>query len=143
MFSTLTKRIKAMTSFKNIIQINQFESQVFELTNQIRRKSRLSLLRWNHQLIAVAQNHSRDMAKNGRMSHTGSDNSKLRLRAERTGYRGYLGENVAWGQRTPEEVINSWMNSSGHRSNILNPNYKEIGVGYLNGYWTQVFGSRR
>lgn len=51
------------------------------------------------------------------------------------------GENIAMGQRTPEEVVNAWMNSSGHRQNILNPNFTHIGVGYVeNGnYWTQMF----
>ena len=54
------------------------------------------------------------------------------------------GENIAWGQRSPEEVMNGWMNSSGHRANILNPNFKNIGVAYYVGsngrtYWTQLF----
>ncbi|MGL5944276.1 MAG: CAP domain-containing protein [Waterburya sp.] len=54
-----------------------------------------------------------------------------------------LGENVAQGQTTPTDVLDSWMNSSGHRENILNPNFTEIGVGYENNYWTQVFGRPR
>lgn len=54
------------------------------------------------------------------------------------------GENIAWRQRSPEEVMNGWMNSSGHRANILNPNFKNIGVAYYVGsngrtYWTQLF----
>lgn len=54
------------------------------------------------------------------------------------------GENIAWGQRSPEEVMNGWMNGSGHRANILNPNFKNIGVAYYVGsngrtYWTQLF----
>ena len=51
------------------------------------------------------------------------------------------GENIAYGQRTPQEVVNAWMNSSGHRANILNSSYTQIGVGYVaNGnYWTQMF----
>ena len=58
-------------------------------------------------------------------------------------YRG-AGENIAWGQKTPETVMNAWMNSEGHRANILNPNFKKLGVGYrTNGqgtpYWTQLF----
>jgi uncharacterized protein YkwD len=56
----------------------------------------------------------------------------------------YAGENIAAGQRTPQEVVNSWMNSPGHRANILNRNYTKIGVGYASGgeygtYWTQMF----
>lgn len=134
-----------METFGNSLKINQFESKVFELTNQIRRKYGLNLLKWDFQLIEASQNHSRDMDKNKmkmKISHTGSDNSTLRVRVEKTGYRGFfaLGENVAWGQQTPKKVLESWMNSPGHRKNILNPNYKEIGVGYVNGYWTQIFG---
>ena len=51
------------------------------------------------------------------------------------------GENIAYGQRTPQAVVNAWMNSSGHRANILNTSYKEIGVGYVASghYWTQMF----
>lgn len=56
----------------------------------------------------------------------------------------YAGENIAAGQQTPQDVMNSWMNSPGHRSNILNPNYTTIGVGFAKGgaygtYWTQQF----
>ncbi|MFP3338704.1 CAP domain-containing protein, partial [Micrococcus sp. SIMBA_131] len=57
------------------------------------------------------------------------------------------GENIAAGQATPEEVVKAWMNSEGHRKNILNPGYTEIGVGYISGgsyghYWTQMFISK-
>ena len=58
-------------------------------------------------------------------------------------YRG-AGENIAWGQKTPEAVMNAWMNGEGHRANILNPNFKKLGVGYRTDsqrtpYWTQLF----
>ncbi|NJR62658.1 MAG: hypothetical protein HC769_29995, partial [Cyanobacteria bacterium CRU_2_1] len=52
-------------------------------------------------------------------------------------------ENVAQGQKTPSEVVRSWMKSPGHRQNILNPNFTEIGVGYSQNYWTQVFAKSR
>ncbi len=51
----------------------------------------------------------------------------------------YAGENIAKGQRTPQEVMTAWMNSQGHRENILNPNFKKIGVAYYNGEWVQEF----
>ncbi len=51
----------------------------------------------------------------------------------------YAGENIALGQRTPADVINSWMNSPGHRKNILNSSYGNIGIGYYDRYWTQMF----
>ncbi len=51
----------------------------------------------------------------------------------------YAGENIAKGQRTPQEVMKSWMNSSGHRKNIMSANFTKIGVGYYNGEWVQEF----
>ncbi|MNH43142.1 Cysteine-rich secretory protein family protein [compost metagenome] len=51
----------------------------------------------------------------------------------------YAGENIASGQRTPQEVMTAWMNSAGHRANILNGNFTKIGVGYVNGEWVQMF----
>ncbi|MDJ0745904.1 MAG: CAP domain-containing protein [Xenococcaceae cyanobacterium MO_167.B27] len=131
-------------------KVNQFETQVFQLTNQVRQRYGLRPLRWNCRLIAASKNHSVDMARTRKLSHTGSDGSTLSIRANRVGYEySYLAENVAAGQRTPEQVVESWMNSSGHRRNILNPKITEIGVGYAymeqdryRTYWTQVFGSR-
>jgi uncharacterized protein YkwD len=55
---------------------------------------------------------------------------------------GYAGENIAKGQRSPQEVMDAWMNSQGHRENILSPNFTMIGVGYYNGYWVQEFISQ-
>ncbi|MGF1490839.1 MAG: CAP domain-containing protein [Prochloraceae cyanobacterium] len=131
-------------------QVNQFETQVFQLTNQVRQKYGLSPLRWNCQLIEAAQKHTRDMANMRRISHTGSDGSQLADRVRRVGYRySYIAENVAAGYRSPEAVVNGWMNSPGHRKNILNPNATEIGIGFVSiqgdrygSYWTQVFGRR-
>ncbi len=129
---------------QNRCQLNSFEQEVIDLTNQERRRSGLRSLSFNCQLTVAAQNHTLDMERNRMLSHTGSDGSSMVDRVRRTGYRpGYLGENVAVGQRTPQEVVDSWMRSSGHRRNILNPNYEEIGVGYDNRYWTQVFGTQR
>lgn len=122
---------------------NQFESQVHQLTNQERSKYGLRPLSWNSQLRAAAINHSIDMARMQRMSHTGSNGSDVsaRVKAQRYSYS-MIAENVAAGQRTPQQVVSSWMNSPGHRKNILNPNLTEIGIGHTNGYWTQVFGKR-
>ena len=128
---------------QNQCRINQFENRVFQLTNSIRHSNGLRPLKWNCRLIMAAKNHSQDMAKINRMSHSGSDGSTIAMRAERVGYRySYLAENVAAGQRSPEQVVDDWMKSPGHRRNILNPNITEIGVGFYNQYWTQVFGSK-
>ena len=120
---------------------NQFESQVFQLTNQVRSQHGLSPLSWNSQLSTAAQSHTLDMARMRRISHTGSDGSQVGTRVQRLRYQfRKVGENVAAGQRTPQEVLSSWMHSPRHRKNILDPNFTEIGVAYYNGYWTQVFG---
>ncbi len=135
---------------QNSCPIHPFEEQVFQQINQIRQNYGLGLLRWNCQLVAAAQNHSQDMARTRKMSHTGSNGSQLTERVKRFGYSySYIAENVAAGQKTPEEVVNSWMNSPGHRQNILSPHITEMGVGYsyvlgdrYGTYWTQVFGNR-
>ena len=122
---------------------NQFASQVVQLTNQFRSQYGLRPLSWNSQLGTAAQNHALDMARMRRMSHSGSDGSQVGNRVQRVRYPfRQVGENVAHNQKTAKEVLSSWMRSPGHRENILNPNFSEIGVGYYNGYWTQVFGKR-
>jgi uncharacterized protein YkwD len=93
------------------------------------------------------------------ISHTGSDGTDLKYRINQAGYQGYrlIGENLASGQMTPKQVVEGWMNSPGHRANILRPEFTEIGIAYIlgdvkavsssrwlkGGYWTQHFGSRR
>jgi len=119
-----------------------FEQQVFDLTNQRRSQQGLSPLTLNLTLNDVAEKHSQDMATRNYFSHQGLDGSQPwdRMRAE-----GYVysraAENIAFGQPTPQAVVDAWMNSPGHRQNILDPNLKDIGVGYYNGYWTQDFGT--
>jgi uncharacterized protein YkwD len=121
--------------------------EVVNIVNHERSKAGLSSLRIHSQLNAAAEAHSNDMARNNFMSHTGSDGSSMGDRIKRHGYNfRTAGENIAAGQRSPEDVMRSWMNSSGHRQNILNPNFRDIGVAYANGgsfgiYWTQKFGA--
>jgi len=98
-------------------------------------------------LERAAQAHSEDQAAASTMTHTGSDGSSLRTRVDRSGYAGWRGlaENVAAGQSDITTVMGSWMNSPGHRANLLNGSYTHIGVGRAPGgtgalYWTQVFG---
>lgn len=93
-----------------------------------------------------AQAHSADQAAMHTMSHTGSDGSTLGVRADRAGYTGwtYLGENVAVGYGSVSAVMTGWMNSSGHRANILNTGFVHVGFGLAHDgtvpYWTQSFG---
>jgi uncharacterized protein YkwD len=130
-----------------------FIYRVLELTNIERSKLSLSPLTFNTQLLNAAATHSQNMAVQDFFSHTGKDGSSLGSRISATGYQfSAAAENIAAGSSTPEQVVSSWMNSSGHRANILNPNLKEIGIGYyfladdtgrvnFNHYWTQVFAT--
>ncbi|MER6387044.1 CAP domain-containing protein [Streptomyces sp. NPDC059382] len=121
-------------------------AEVVALVNQERAKAGCSALTVNAKLTTAALNHSKDMAAHSNMSHTGSDGSDPGARITRAGYSWMTyGENVAYGYSTPEQVMNGWMNSPGHRENILNCAFKEIGVGLAepNSYWTQDFGAAR
>ena len=92
-------------------------------------------------LARAAQLHSQDMHDHNVMSHTGSDGSDLRVRADRQGYGwANLGENVAFGYTNPESVVAGWLSSPGHCANIMNPAFTELGVGIEGTFWTQLFG---
>lgn len=132
---------------------DSFEQQVLELTNAKRAQAGLSPLVFDKKLAAAADRHSQDMAEKNYFSHTQPDGDRLADRVKDEGYK-YMrvGENIAAGYKTPEAVVEGWMNSSGHRANILNPNFKELGVGYYKDpdaadtydhYWTQVFGTEQ
>ncbi len=130
-----------------LLRWTDFESQVFELINQRRAENGVAPLEKDNHLREAAYLHSKDMADNNFMSHTGSDGSSFSTRIRRTAFAGSPGgENVASGQRTPEQVMEAWMNSSGHRRNILNAQFRYVGVGVHEGgrygsySWTQVFG---
>ncbi|MEU9738748.1 CAP domain-containing protein [Micromonospora chersina] len=121
--------------------------EVVDLVNQERAKAGCKALTVDDKLVLAAQRHSQDQADHKTMSHDGSDGSDVGDRLDRVGYtwRSY-GENVAWNQQSPAAVMDAWMNSPGHRANILNCSFTEIGVGVArsNGpYWTQDFGTPR
>lgn len=123
------------------------EAHVLSLVNQIRRAQGIREVTHNAALHRAARLHSEDMADRGFISHTGSNGSHPGQRIREQGYLyRTFGENVASGQRTPESVMNAWMNSPGHRANILQPGFCELGVGlaYRNStpYWTQKFACR-
>ncbi|MEU6423745.1 CAP domain-containing protein [Streptomyces spiralis] len=121
-------------------------ARVVQLVNAERAKVGCSPLTVNADLTKAAQAHSQDMAAHQNMSHTGSDGSSPGDRITRAGYTwSSYGENVAYGYSTPEQVMSAWMSSPGHRENILNCGYKEIGVGLAQpgSYWTQDFGTER
>ena len=144
-------QISPIQSIRNISQSTSrvsFENELLKLTNLERQKVGLPPLKLSSQLTRAAQSHAGDMARNNYFSHTGLNGSSMVDRAKGTGYKySALGENIAAGKATPEGTIRQWMNSSGHRDNILNPRFTEIGFGYANApnspyrhYWVQVFG---
>lgn len=130
-----------------------FVNQVLVLTNQFRAQNGLAPLKANLELNAAAQAHSADMANQDYFDHIGKNGSKPWDRAKLIGYEARsMGENIAAGQTTPESVVQGWINSPGHRANLLNASFTELGVGYeylandtgsvnYNRYWTQLFGS--
>lgn len=121
-------------------------ARIVTLVNSERSKVGCSPVTLNAKLSKAAQDHSADMASHKNMSHTGSDGSDPGARITRAGYIwSSYGENVAYGYSTPEQVMAGWMSSPGHKRNILDCGFKEIGVGLAqpNSYWTQDFGTAR
>ena len=123
-------------------EVEAYEKKVVELVNEIREQNGLSKLAHDWELSRVARFKSQDMKDNRYFSHTspvyGSPFDMIKNFG--ISYRS-AGENIAMGYRTPEAVVNEWMNSSGHRANILSSSYTKIGVGYVKSgnYWTQMF----
>ncbi len=119
-----------------------YENEVIRLVNEIRVKNGRGALAADWELSRVARYKSQDMKENRYFSHTSPTYGSPFTMMKNFGitYKS-AGENIAKGQRTPQEVVNAWMNSSGHRENILNAAYTKIGVGYVpeGNYWTQMF----
>lgn len=122
--------------------VSSYESEVIRLVNEIRQQNGLRPLAANWELSRVARYKSQDMRDNGYFSHNSPTYGTpfQMLSAFGLSYR-TAGENIAKGYASPQAVVNGWMNSSGHRANILNASYTQIGVGYVSGgnYWTQLF----
>jgi len=122
------------------LSISQAETML-NLVNEARSDAGLNTLVLNNALNDAAYKHSLDMNTNDFFSHTGSNGSTFGERATDAEYAGFaVGENIAHGQTTAQSAFNSWMNSSGHKANILNKNATEMGLGVSNTYWTQIFG---
>ncbi|MFJ9842303.1 CAP domain-containing protein [Kitasatospora sp. NPDC101155] len=115
---------------------------VLNLVNEARATAGCPALTVNSQLVQAAQAHSNDMAKTGNLSHTGSDGSSAGDRITKAGFKwSAYAENIAQGYGSAKATFDGWMNSSGHKANILNCTYKDTGIADTNGYWTQVFGT--
>lgn len=125
--------------------VKSFENEVIRLVNVERSKKGLGALQANWELSRVARYKSQDMANKGYFSHTSPTYGSPFAMMENFGIRfSSAGENIAYGQRTPAEVMKGWMNSAGHKANILSPSYTQIGVGLAKNksgtsYWTQMF----
>jgi uncharacterized protein YkwD len=105
-------------------------------------------IKWNDELTAAAKEHTIDMSRRHYFSHESLDGRDLRARVTKAGYtyKGYhrwaVGENIAQGQRNIDEVMDGWIKSEGHCKNLMNAQFKEIGIYEYNYYWTQDFGGR-
>lgn len=129
-----------------LTEVKSVEGEVIRLVNVERSKRGLKPLTHNWQLSRCARVKSEDMRNKNYFSHTSPTYGSPfnMIKAFNIPYS-TAGENIAAGQPTPQQVMNMWMNSAGHRANILNPNFTQIGVGYASGggsyryYWTQMF----
>lgn len=125
--------------------LQSHERQVFEIVNRERANRGLPLLKLNAELSRVARFKSQDMIDKNYFSHQSPTYGSPFQMMQKFGLRfSAAGENIAYGQRTAEEVMRTWMNSAGHRANILSQAYTNIGIGVAkaaNGtlYWTQMF----
>lgn len=133
---------QVLTIPTNDSSVLSYEKEVVRLVNEIRTQNGLRELMYNWELSRVARYKSQDMRDNRYFSHTSPVYGTPFQMMKNFGitYRS-AGENIARGQTSPKAVVNAWMNSSGHRANILNASFTEIGVGYVadGNYWTQMF----
>jgi uncharacterized YkwD family protein len=123
-------------------ELSQFEQEVVDLTNEERSKQGLQALQVDTNLSEVAREKSRDMATSNYFDHNSPNYGSPFDMMQQFGISYQTaGENIAKGQRSPQEVVDAWMNSEGHRANILNGNFTHIGVGFVEqgNHWTQMF----
>jgi uncharacterized protein YkwD len=121
------------------------QTEINRLINVQRTNHGCAALKTDAKLTVAARGHSAFMAQTGKFSHTGRSNSNFVARSKAAGYAKPSAENIAWGYRTAAQVVDGWMKSPGHRTNILNCQSKTVGVGAVfsaNGtpYYTQDFG---
>jgi uncharacterized protein YkwD len=127
-----------------------FVARVLDLTNAERQNAGLAPLSLSSELEDAAQSYSDVLASSDCFAHTCGPVTEVGERDAQAGYTGWsaVGENIAAGYATPEDVVAGWMASPGHRANILSRNFAEIGIGVSNAdgqfgiYWTQEFGAR-
>ncbi|MBR1738660.1 MAG: fibronectin type III domain-containing protein [Ruminococcus sp.] len=127
------------TTGKAVSTEELYENEVLRLINIERSKYGLSALKFNTTLNKLADKRAVQIKEEFSHSYRGQTAGDM---LDEMGYYWLTwGENIAWGQRTPEQVVNDWMNSPGHRANILNGNFNQIGIGFNDYYWVQVFSN--
>lgn len=146
-----------LTSMTGTTADDDFKEEFLQRINAVRRTGcncgtqRMAPappLVWNNQLEDAAEGHAKDMARKKYFSHESKDGRHIQDRIMNAGYnyKGYrsfaIAENIAYGQRSIEEVQNGWFKSPGHCKNLMNPDLKEVGVAEKNNYWVQDFGGR-
>jgi uncharacterized protein YkwD len=122
------------------------EKAIVDATNAERKKAALPELKVNEKMVEAARSHAANIAKQDILEHT-LDGKTAGDRVKEVGFRfRHTGENIAHNQKTTQEVLESWMNSDGHKANILSKDYEEIGAAVTKNdkgerYWVQVFGT--
>jgi len=152
----LTARIRPQeTTPSPNSELDGLRQEILQLINQKRQQHGLAPVNLENRLSSAAQTHSANMALQDFYSHTGQDGSRFSDRVSRTGYNwSRVTENIAAGFKTAASVVDGWMNSPGHRANILDGQVTQMGVGYeylstdtgnvnYRHYWTQVFARPR
>ncbi|KXN66551.1 SCP-domain-containing protein [Conidiobolus coronatus NRRL 28638] len=125
-----------------VSKVSANPDKLLYLLNTLRAEDNHKPLTIDKTLTQIAIQHSKDQAKQGKMTHEGSDSSDVESRADSAGYRWRsIAENVAYNQKSELEVTQAWMNSPGHRANMLSDKYDNVGFGYYQGYWTEDFGT--
>ncbi|WP_019119478.1 CAP domain-containing protein [Brevibacillus massiliensis] len=120
--------------------VDSYAKEVFSLVNQERAKAGLQPLKLDEQLSSVAKKKAVDMANNHYFDQISPTLGSPADMISQSGIQYMtMGENIAMGQRSPQEVMQQWMDSQGHRENIMNPSFDTIGIAYYNGYWVQEF----
>ena len=125
---------------------SKLSQRLLRRLNHHRRRNHLETLVFDGRLGRAAARHAEDMARNRTLSHRGSGGSRLKDRIGEAGYRFQaVAENIASGAPSPERVVELWMASPGHRANILNPVFRDAGIGHAGGdelYWTLDLGRK-
>jgi uncharacterized protein YkwD len=135
----------APTATDPVESVSAYEREVVREINAARARSGCPALRYDSRLATAARAHSDDMAARGYFDHTSPDGVTPWDRAKAAGYAQPSAENIAAGQATPAAAVTAWLNSPGHRANILNCSSRATGVGFAQGgklryYWTELFG---